>query len=47
MLKGAGVANAGADGLKKIEMHFLSDVYVKCEECQGKRFNKRNTRGKA
>lgn len=27
------------DGVKKIEMHFLSDVYVKCEVCQGKRYN--------
>ncbi len=27
------------DGLKKIEMHFLSDVYVKCEVCNGKRYN--------
>ena len=28
------------DGLKKIEMHFLSDVYVTCKVCQGKRYNR-------
>ncbi|MFA5917341.1 MAG: excinuclease ABC subunit UvrA [Candidatus Gracilibacteria bacterium] len=28
------------DGVKKIEMHFLPPVYVECEECNGKRFNK-------
>lgn len=28
------------DGLKKIEMNFLPDVYVQCEECKGKRYNK-------
>jgi excinuclease ABC subunit A len=27
------------DGLKKIEMQFLSDVYVRCDECKGKRYN--------
>ena len=28
------------DGVKKIEMHFLEDVYITCEICQGKRFNR-------
>ncbi len=27
------------DGVKRISMHFLPDVYVKCEECDGKRYN--------
>ena len=27
------------DGVKRIEMQFLSDVYVKCDECNGKRYN--------
>ena len=27
------------DGVKKIEMHFLTDVYVECEVCNGKRYN--------
>ncbi|MDW8307659.1 MAG: excinuclease ABC subunit UvrA [Leptospiraceae bacterium] len=28
------------DGVKKIEMHFLSDVYITCEVCRGKRYNR-------
>ncbi len=28
------------DGVLKIEMHFLSDIYVPCEVCKGKRYNK-------
>jgi excinuclease ABC subunit A len=28
------------DGVKKIEMNFLPDVYIECEECKGKRYNK-------
>jgi excinuclease ABC subunit A len=27
------------DGIKKIEMHFLADIYVKCDVCKGRRFN--------
>lgn len=28
------------DGIKKIEMHFLSDIYVPCDVCKGKRYNR-------
>ncbi len=28
------------DGVIKVEMHFLSDIYIKCEKCDGKRYNK-------
>ena len=36
----AGARPAQGDGLLKIEMHFLPDVYVPCEVCHGKRYNR-------
>lgn len=38
-VKGGRCEACQGDGVRRIEMHFLADVYVKCEECQGKRFN--------
>ena len=38
--KGGRCEACGGDGLLKIEMHFLSDVYVPCEVCHGKRYNR-------
>jgi len=38
-VKGGRCESCQGDGLKKIEMHFLPDIYVKCEVCKGKRFN--------
>ncbi len=37
-VKGGRCEACHGDGIKKIEMHFLSDVYVECEVCHGKRF---------
>ncbi|KKW22788.1 MAG: UvrABC system protein A [Parcubacteria group bacterium GW2011_GWA2_51_12] len=39
-VKGGRCEVCSGDGLIQIEMHFLPDVYVTCEECKGKRYNK-------
>jgi excinuclease ABC subunit A len=39
-VKGGRCENCEGDGLIKIEMHFLNDVYVECEVCRGKRYNR-------
>ncbi len=38
-VKGGRCEACGGDGVKKIEMHFLPDVYVRCEVCKGERYN--------
>ena len=38
-VKGGRCEHCEGDGVRKIEMHFLPDVYVRCEQCDGKRFN--------
>jgi excinuclease ABC subunit A len=39
-VKGGRCENCAGDGVIKIEMHFLPDVYVPCEVCHGKRYNR-------
>jgi excinuclease ABC subunit A len=39
-VKGGRCEKCQGDGVLKIEMHFLPDVYVTCEECKGKRYNR-------
>ena len=39
-VRGGRCENCSGDGIIKIEMHFLPDVYVPCEVCKGKRYNR-------
>ena len=39
-VKGGRCETCEGDGSKKIEMHFLADVYVECEACHGRRYNR-------
>ena len=39
-VKGGRCEACGGDGILKIEMHFLPDIYVPCEVCHGKRYNR-------
>ena len=39
-VKGGRCEACQGDGVKRISMHFLPDVYVPCEECEGKRYNR-------
>jgi len=38
-IKGGRCENCSGDGMLKIEMNFLPDVYIKCDVCKGQRFN--------
>ncbi len=43
-VKGGRCEACEGDGVRKIEMHFLADVFVRCEQCRGKRFNEATLR---
>jgi excinuclease ABC subunit A len=43
-VKGGRCEACEGDGVRKIEMHFLADVFVRCEECRGRRFNEATLR---
>jgi excinuclease ABC subunit A len=45
-VKGGRCEACEGDGVKKVEMHFLADVYVPCEVCHGRRFNEQTLRVK-
>ena len=39
-ISGGGCEHCGGDGIIQIEMHFLPDIYVPCDVCHGKRYNR-------
>src|SRR5690606_20844074 len=39
-VKGGRCETCQGDGVRRVEMHFLPDVFVTCEECEGKRYNR-------
>ena len=43
-VKGGRCEECGGAGVRKIEMHFLADVFVECQACKGKRFNRETLR---
>ena len=43
-VKGGRCEACEGDGVRKIEMHFLADVFVRCEQCRGQRFNEATLR---
>jgi excinuclease ABC subunit A len=43
-VKGGRCEACAGDGVRQVEMHFLPDVYVTCEECNGRRFNEATLR---
>jgi excinuclease ABC subunit A len=43
-VKGGRCEACEGDGVRRIEMHFLPDVYVRCEDCRGRRFNEATLR---
>lgn len=45
-VRGGRCEKCGGDGVLKIEMNFLSDVYVKCDVCKGKRYNQETLEAK-
>jgi excinuclease ABC subunit A len=45
-VKGGRCEACEGDGVRKVEMHFLADVYVTCEVCHGRRFNEQTLRVK-